>query len=67
MMNMRVRKDAKTRLAEAARELGIEKARELLDFAFNANLKPLDTEAWKPKTKSAKATSVAKGASTSTE
>jgi len=62
---MRVRKDAKTRLAEAARELGIEKARELLDFAFSANLKPLDTEVWKPKTKLAKATSMAKVGSTS--
>ena len=61
------RKDAKTRLAEAAAELGIAKARELLEFAQTANLKPPDAEVWKPKTKAARATSAARIGSTSTE
>lgn len=40
-----MRKDAKTRLAEAAAEMGIEKAREFLQFAEIANkVKPARAE-----------------------
>jgi len=63
----RHKKDARTRLAEAAAELGIAKARELLEFAETANLTPSTAEIWKPKTKLARATSAARVGSTSTE